>query len=312
MPIWSFEELLAIKGTMAENEAAFRFVVVGGSARNFLMIFPRSVHALPIVQDIMNWISRGTTWEADFQDTFDGYCRAISQELSDVDESDTGESAIVFNSLMRHSVDGLSVWASTVMRFIGAEISKCQDDKLWITMRNLLTTAGTGYLFESLVHRKFSSSGFTCSLQPLHKKVGRKADRKLVPLTLGHPIVLFRQISDIKNLKIDQYGLPCIDNFPLVDSVMQPCNLFQVTVSPCSHKGNVSVLQDMRSQLLETDPSKHRMIFVVPRANLKTFQYQEDLGDIAQFVTSTETVTSENVLHPIKKSKSSSLRRGVH
>ena len=85
--------------------------------------------------------------------------------------------------------------------------------------------------------------------------------------------------------------------------MVQPNNLFQVTVSPKTHVGNVSALVSIRSNLLEKDGSKHRMIFVVSHEHLETFPYQDNLEGIDQFVTTIDTATSESVVHPSKKAK---------
>ena len=38
-------------------------------------------------------------------------------------------------------------------------------------------------------------------------------------------------------------------------------------------------------QLQETTRTKQKMIFVIPPENRETFKFQEDLGDIKQFIT---------------------------
>ena len=301
MAIWTLEELLVIRGTMSREEAEFRFAVIGGSARNFLRSFPDDVYVLPLVQEIMDWITESSTWKADFKDTFEGYCRAISQELSSCTTADS--SYAVFNSLMRHSVMGESRWASATMQYIAAEIHHRRDDDLWANLHSLLTPSGIGCLFESLVHRKLTSREFVCTLRPLYKKHAKRTKNNLIQLRTGYPVVLFRRPEDIANLTRNQYGLPCISNFSLIDSVVQPNNLFQVTVSAKKHDGNVAALAGIRNQLLEQDASQHSMIFVVPRDHLKSFQYQDSLGDIPQFVTTVDLVASEGVLHPAKRAK---------
>jgi hypothetical protein len=88
-------------------------------------------------------------------------------------------------------------------------------------------------------------------------------------------------------------GLSIFENYPLVDAVVQPNILIQITVSPNSHKGAVHMLEEIRGKLKEKDKSKHKMIFVVPQRNVKTFKFQEDLQDISQFSTTDTEVASE-------------------
>lgn len=77
MGLFSFEELVAIRGEMTEEEALFRYTIVGGSARNFKTMFPKEVAVLDFVMDVIDWIIKGTNWRQSFRDTFDGYCRFI-------------------------------------------------------------------------------------------------------------------------------------------------------------------------------------------------------------------------------------------
>jgi hypothetical protein len=64
---------------------------------------------------------------------------------------------------------------------------------------------------------------------------------------------------------------------------VQPDILFQMTVSSDHSGGAIDQLSNIRGRLKEKDPSKHRMIFVVPESSLKAFQYQNNLKDISQF-----------------------------
>ena len=64
--------------------------------------------------------------------------------------------------------------------------------------------------------------------------------------------VLIRRIEDIGNLLRSDYGLPIISNFPLIDAVIQPNVLLQMTEGR-SHKGAKTALESICEQLLETD-----------------------------------------------------------
>mmetsp|Transcript_11526 Transcript_11526/g.15872 ORF Transcript_11526/g.15872 Transcript_11526/m.15872 type:complete len:91 (+) Transcript_11526:511-783(+) len=63
-----------------------------------------------------------------------------------------------------------------------------------------------------------------------------------------------------------------------------------MTVTPKKHHKNVHKLGEIRQQLIENDPSKHMMIFVVPKSRLKTFQYNKKLSSISQYVMVDESV----------------------
>jgi hypothetical protein len=98
-------------------------------------------------------------------------------------------------------------------------------------------------------------------------------------MNFNKPVLHLRNIDDIGFLLPGKYGLPITSNFPLVDAIIQPNMLLQMTVSAQKHRGaDMGKLSAIRDQLMEKDVS------VVPRKSLKTFQYQEDLDDISQYL----------------------------
>jgi hypothetical protein len=171
---------------------------------------------------------------------------------------------------------------------------------------------GVGNLFESIVHAKLTTSTTGLGLQrvsfylkPLHKKGMRGLSRNLVSFMFPTHVTLLRNVKDINLLlEEERYGLPVTsDSFSLVDAmIVQSDMLLQMTVSKERHKGAVSRLQAIRDSLLEKNPLNHMMVFVVPKDNIKSFKYQEGLGDIPQFVMSPDPVL--DTMQQKKKRKS--------
>lgn len=288
MGLFSFEELCEIRGNMTEEEVRFRYTIVGGSARNFKAAFPTDITVLGFVEEVLEWIVRDTDWMATFEEAFVGYCRFISERLN----KSGLEGFHVMNSLLRHNVGGKSEWASKTMEIIGAEILKHREVTLSGELEGLLRAGGMGNFFESLMHRKVTRHDYKCIVKPLYKSHARGVARDGVDIKINYPVALVRSVEDIGNLGLGRYGLPIFENFPLVDAIVQPDTLIQYTVSPNSHKGAVAQLVTIRQHLLEKDSEKHKMIFVVPAANLRTFKWQKSLGGIAQYVASDEEVVS--------------------
>jgi hypothetical protein len=288
MGLFSFEELCEIRGNMTEEEVRFRHTIVGGSARNFKAAFPTDISVLSFVEEVLDWIVRDTDWRTTFEETFDGYCRFISERLN----KSGLEGFHVMNSLLRHDVRGKSEWASKTMEIIGAEILRHREVTLSGELEVMLKAGGMGNFFESLMHRKVTRHDYQCIVKPLYKAHARGVFRNGVPIKLDYPVALVRSVEDIGNLSVERYGLPIFENFPLVDAIVQPDTLIQYTVRPNSHKGAVAQLVTIRQHLLEKDSKKHKMIFVVPTANIRTFKWQESLQGIAQYVTADDEVVS--------------------
>jgi GTPase SAR1 family protein len=287
MELFSFDELCEIRGNMTIDEAKFRYSIVGGSARNFIFIFPTKVDVIPFVEEVLSWFFADTNWKATFNEAFVGYCRYISQQLKD--------GSNVVNSLFRHNIASRDQWASKCMEIISAEITLHQEISLQAELQSLLTSSGMGDLFESLMHRKITKSGYLLTVTPLLKPNSKNVSRDNVVLRVDYPIALIENVSNIVNLTIERYGLPMYSNFPLVDAVVQPNILIQFTISPYYHKGAVDQLNSIRNGLIEKNKTKHMMIFVIPIRNKKTFKWQQDLKDIAQYISLDNEVASEQL-----------------
>lgn len=169
--------------------------------------------------------------------------------------------------------------------------------RLRSSLKAFLGESFYGTCFEALGHLKLTRNKQVYSAKPLvGKKRPREFDFDNLAIVFNLPVMILRSIRDIAALPVGTYGLPLFGNFPLVDAIIQPNMLIQFTTSPNKHKGAVDKLSQIRAQLLEKDESKHKMLFVVPKENLTTFEFQEDLSTIHQFVTCDDSVVSAEVL----------------
>ena len=66
--------------------------------------------------------------------------------------------------------------------------------------------------------------------------------------------------------------------------------MIQFTISPSGHNTKSTPeekrkkLKEIRAGLIEPDESKHMMVFVIPKKNIKTYSFDKDLSAISQFV----------------------------
>jgi hypothetical protein len=78
----------------------------------------------------------------------------------------------------------------------------------------------------------------------------------------GKKRVFIRSIEDIRHLKEGDYGLLVIPNFPLVDAVIPPNIVLQMTTSQ-QHEGSVKALEPNAASLnLRID--QRSTIYIVP------------------------------------------------
>jgi hypothetical protein len=278
MPLFLLEELKKLRPNMATGEAQFRFDVFGGSARNFIRA-GESTYTNNRVTEVMYWYFPGMKEE---------FCDKIFDELT---KNKTPDRMEIINSMMVHRTgNNERIWASKFMQILAAQLLDSQERTLYNELERLFQTSGMGNVFESIGHLKLTKTTSQCRIIPLTPKYARKKTE--LSVLLKYPVMLLRTVDQISQLEDDMYGLPLFSNFPLVDVVIQPDKLLQFTVSPNSHKGSIESLPGIRKQL-RADPKDHKMIFVVPVDNLSSFQYQTNLGDIPQYVTTYESAVPE-------------------
>mmetsp|Transcript_11526 Transcript_11526/g.15871 ORF Transcript_11526/g.15871 Transcript_11526/m.15871 type:complete len:158 (+) Transcript_11526:41-514(+) len=123
---------------------------------------------------------------------------------------------------MRHNTNGESLWASKAMEMIATNIKNNNEATISIELKAMLVNCGMGTLFENLTHKKLSRPGFVGSAMPLYHKNAINTDNEAKEVTLGFPVMVILNTSDIHLLPEKYYGLPAVHDFPLIDAVVQP------------------------------------------------------------------------------------------
>ena len=292
MPLFQFDELLQIKPpSMVVEEAQFRFDVFGGSARNFINMTV-DANILEFVEDTMVWYF-GTGMKDLYPISWTNILGKISQEFQKSKSESDSFSHNLVNSMMLHKImSGNRIWATKFMEALAGVVMENREAEVMNELRKIIGHAGYGNLFESIGHRKLT----TCPTKYFLKTLSQSKKKKTEEKCFQGPVVLIRSVSDINKLPDGAYGLPLFSNFPLVDAIVQPDILLQFTTSPVTHKGSSASLPIIRSLLREKKQDMHKMIFVIPKDNLRSFTYQTDLPDIQQYITCADTVASAKVL----------------
>jgi hypothetical protein len=165
-------------------------------------------------------------------------------------------------------------------RLAGAFWEKRNRD-LFSEVANLFGKSGAGIAFESLAHSNlFQMLNEGTSIDTLHMPSGVPRKNELVAVKVKRKVFI-RSIQDIRLLQEGDYGIPVIPNFSLVDAVIFPNILLQMTISS-SHKGAKDSLEQIKTELSKLDPKATPvMIFVLCHSNFKDFKKVADL-DIKQ------------------------------
>jgi hypothetical protein len=297
MPLCAFDELRQMNPKITLGDCQLRYDIFGGSARNFKSALTGHTTRIDLVEETMLWyfgadIKRECeeSWERALSNIYEEFGKSPDQKYN------------VFNSVMRHrDAEQQDIWASKFMEILASKIYEKREASMFAEIEKLIGSSGVGNFFESISHIQLTTSTTSFNLKPLFKRGAKGVCRDPVSFKFPKHVVRLRNVEDISQLPNNSYGLPVTPNFPLVDAIVQPAVLLQMTVSATEHRGAVNRLQDIRKHLSEKNPSKHKMVFVVPKKNMKTFKYQEDLSDIPQFVLCPDPVL--NTMEQNKKRK---------
>lgn len=98
----------------------------------------------------------------------------------------------------------------------------------------------------------------------------------------------------------NDYGLPTICNFPIIDAVLPPYTGLQMTTS-ASHEVSATYLESMLTNL-EIKSEEFNVVFVVPDEILTSFKFPSNLGNVNMFVTVSKAMT-ETVFKALFRNK---------
>jgi hypothetical protein len=238
-----------------------------------------TIRVLPVVDETMTMLfpdfklNDFAAWEA--------AAKHVSDRLQTT--KDVNGNPMTVNSMMWHMQPTMDkAWASIYMKWLATAIVEYRSTDVYEELSRIITRLGVGFMFEAMGHRKLLMSTVDYLLKLLF--ASRPPGAPLFETArFSLSVVRFKTIDEIRGLPDGTYGLPMTSTFPLVDAVIQPDTLIQFTVSPTKHKGSSASLSEIRRQL-RSSPDLHRIVFVIPRENIETFRYHNDLGDLRQFL----------------------------
>ncbi|EGG16196.1 hypothetical protein DFA_09224 [Cavenderia fasciculata] len=188
-----------------------------------------------------------------------------------------------------------------VARIVVRETEKLHMDRITkeLTVPRFLHSPLGGSFFEGVVHRKLQVGGTFKRRLLNNNNTGKESD-VVIPKPL--PSVDIKSINDISKASsaTGAYLLPTYSNFPVVDSLIKPTQLFQVTVSS-THPPLMQELSNIVDQL--GNPPNVDLYFVVPEDMYSDFKQQNYLTTAKKAATKlskqVQTVTQYVLLFPL-------------
>ena len=161
-------------------------------------------------------------------------------------------------------------FASPFMKFLAGSFCAKKHQEIFSEIEKLFGGSGAGIAFERIAHEKLYElfkSGGKIKVQHLCGRGRERIDQEIEPKV--NRKVFIRTIEDIKSLTPTDYGIPIIPNFALVDAIIAPNILLQMTRSD-SHTGAITKLPEICRNLSQT-PENVMMIFVLDYGNFAKF-----------------------------------------
>jgi hypothetical protein len=240
---------MVMNNNVSEQEAQFRCAIFGGSARYFNIFWAGPDHSNDLVSGAMAWFF------ASEEKDFDNAYKSAKSFITDRFYNSGLVLHNVVNSLMIHQQNGKAVWVSKFMEILGSIILDIKETTICSAIKDLVPfgfgNSGFGQVFENIAHMKLTSSEMCYYLRPLYKKNARSVSRDSIQFPFPSTVVRLRSVDDVHNLPPNTYGLPVTNHFYLVDAIVQPNVLLQMTVCEERHKGDADQLPSSREQLLE-------------------------------------------------------------
>ena len=323
MPIFDWTEIQKITPNMDDNVRQFRFDVVNGIARRFLS--SGTFTGDPTIEEIIgneldeffadSPFAKSTNWQ--IQRTW--AINTIGSPLLLC--IDPKQSNLVFNSLFKCIiVNGNTFkslgksWTSLFLKHLAAKITNDQAIDQLSQIRAIFQNCGSGYLFEYTAHRKLSKSNHDYLVFDMGEKKVKSLKMRV------SRVVLIRTIDDIAKLKTNEYGLPTISNFPLVDAIYNNI-LINYTIAE-HHSGAVNQLSDIKDKI---NAENYYLLFVVPIDIISKFKminintkgikpYKTHFANVYQCLTTDDKPASEDIfnsINPKRKNEDRSNQKNI-
>eukprot|EP00598_Pedospumella_elongata_P010675 CAMPEP_0185015984 /NCGR_PEP_ID=MMETSP1098-20130426/100118_1 /TAXON_ID=89044 /ORGANISM="Spumella elongata, Strain CCAP 955/1" /LENGTH=645 /DNA_ID=CAMNT_0027545133 /DNA_START=39 /DNA_END=1976 /DNA_ORIENTATION=- len=335
----TLDEIQAMSGPISASNATFSYAVFGGSARMACMLNTAltggttggSKGVVTVVRDELKEYFAGSVY-AESAALIEQAARIIAKMVSITalkgGETEASQASAVQHSLFVHtylddfdSLGGSTTrtdFASTFMSILAGTLVHRDELSVLNQLRNILTGSGEGILFEAQVHKtlfeKFRNGGdlrLTRIYPSGHQRLASDRDFEELRIIVNKK-VLIRSVDDIAMLKPNEYGLPMIFNFPLVDAVIKVGGdpgygiELQVTIAD-AHTGALNKHPSIEDKM-GTPSARNKMIFCCCTGNFASFKYVEGLvPEVFQYKMLCEWEADPR--NPMKKQNTSSGRK---
>jgi hypothetical protein len=314
MPSLGYEEMQRVFPDDNEASLRFKFDVIGGNPRS-MNIAPvpdnASTQFYQVVGSALCFVfgdeytqQRGSESEQQQSDeqrlgqwAIDIVLMHLQVALKDYSKSSSASTDRSF--FMEYAVDqeyssGVKQYSSFFLGLVAGKLQESVDSNVMRTLSSLFGASGMmmGSTFQYTAHAAFAN---------IESVWCKTSTGEIEELPLGKRTVKrIRNVNDIENLTKDDYGLPAICNFPLIDAVLPPHTGLQMTTST-SHQVSATSLPSILAKL-GIGSEQFQLVFVVPDDVLASFTFPSGLGNnVKMFVTVPKAMTKSAFRTLLKK-----------
>lgn len=310
-PSWSFQELRHCFEDLGDEEFQFRFDVVGGNPRHmgYSNTWNSPYEIIELVEGVI-----GEYFGGDYVGKYNGTLTSYNK-LTDKQKLGVWALKVVAAQLDAKDKDVLSsffqmysvttacqkeeaVFASTFLGLVADKIINSANTTVLQALKLIFAGSGMGFAFEYEVHRSIleSKSSYWC-LELTSTSVARTNNTleiSLQSLSVKH----IRSIEDLGSLKVGEYGLPTITNFPFGDAFVKLQNgrvvIIQATIKT-KHEGAISKLKKI-TKAMKVENNNTVLLTMVPVEQIPSFSYQKSVNMIKQLISTSAPQASSDAI----------------
>jgi hypothetical protein len=296
----------------ADAELQFIYDIFGGSCRLLLanegIILKRGLY--DVVLGEINFYFQDCFVEVNTKTRSNRTTKVVSQPITEVFRESAHRCAVVISNLMSLKANKSSIttslfkhkilddgnvwndgWASGFLKSLAGSIMDKKAESVAQLLRNVLEESAEGVVFERIAHENIYNNlkyGIEYHIHNLD------SDRVEIMKIKVQRKKLIRTIADIGKLADDEYGLPVISNFPVMDAIVGNY-LLQMTTA-LKHKCAIKKF----GQICQIRPDA-KLVNVLDTSNFDGFKPNKDIN-IPQFKTLKDVQAGEEILRK-KKNK---------
>jgi hypothetical protein len=170
---------------------------------------------------------------------------------------------------IHHTETDEKICASPFLGYYAACNNAANKQDILTQIRKIFGSSGIGFLYEYAAHQEIIRN-LTRGEKYRIERIDGGGSEDFSQEIAGTKLI--RNVNDIEHLHKKDYGLPSITTFPLVDAVIKPNILLQMTIKSSHDTQSAHRIEDIIKAMKVKGNTKVKMIYVLPKESYENFK----------------------------------------